>query len=198
MNISKQEAQESLNEIESVINETRRAIASGASSSILVLWGFVWVVGYSVTQFFPDWAGLAWMPLVSIGAFGSWYLGRQRPSMRSENGGRIGAFWFILFAYAGLWLFLLHPAHLPSGAEWAHYQPINDRQVSAFIATVPMFAYVVGGLWLGRFFVFLGALITVTTVLGYVLLPGWFYLWMAFTGGGSLIASGLYIRNAWK
>jgi hypothetical protein len=199
MNISKQEAQESLNDIQSIADQTRKAIAYGASSSILLLWGAIWVIGYSCTQFYAEKAGFAWMALVSIGAIGSWVLGaRQRSSFRSANGGRIGAFWFILFGYAALWLILLHPATLPQGVQWEHYQPINDRQIGAFFATVPMFAYVVGGLWLGRFFVWLGAIVTLLTVAGFYLLPTWFSLWMAFTGGGSLILAGLYIRKSWR
>lgn len=199
MNISKQEAQESLKDIESVTEQTRKAIAYGASSSMLILWGVIWMIGYSVTQFYPAYAGLAWMPLVAFGAISCWVLGaRTHSSFQSANAGRIGAFWLVLFAYATVWLLLLHPTNLPSGAEWAHYQPINDRQISAFFATVPMFAYVVGGIWFGRFFVWLGALVTVLTLLGFYFLTGWFQLWMAIVGGGSLIVAGLYIRNSWR
>lgn len=199
MNISKQEAQESLNDIESVTEQTRKAIAYGGSSGMLTLWGVIWMIGYSVTQFYPAYAGWAWMPLIAIGAIGCWILGaRNHSCFRNANAWRIGVFWLVLFAYAAVWLTLLHPANLPSGAEWAHYQPINDRQISAFFATVPMFAYVVGGLWFGRFFVWLGALVTVLTLVGFYLLTSWFQLWMAIIGGGSLIVAGLYIRNSWR
>ena len=200
MNISKQEAQDSLNEIHSVIDQTRKAIAHGASSSILIVWGVIWLIGYSGTQFFPQWGGLIWMPLVFIGAISSWVLGARRhhSTTPNANGAKIGAFWLVLFGYAALWMILLHPAQLPKGVEWANYQPFNDRQIGAFMATVPMFAYVAGGLWFGRFFVWLGAIVTALTVIGFFLLPAWFNLWMAVTGGGSLIVSGLYIRNRWK
>jgi hypothetical protein len=157
------------------------------------------VIGYSATQFYPAYAGLAWMGLITIGGVSSWVVGmRNQSSIQSENGRRIGVFWLILFGYAAVWLLLLHPAKLPQGAEWAHYQPINDRQISAFFATVPMFAYVVGGLWFGRFFVWLGAVVTAMTLFGFYCLPQWFQLWMALTGGGSLIAAGLYIRKSWR
>lgn len=200
MNISKQEARESLDQIQSVIDQTRKAIAYSGASSMLVLWGLIWVIGFSSSQFFLRWTGFVWMGLIICGSIGSWILGaRQHPAFsRSSNHRRIGIFWLTLFAYAVLWLLLLHPTQLPAGAEWVHYQPINDRQVCAFFTTVPMFAYVVGGLWLGRFFVWLGALVTVLTLLGFYFLPTWFYLWMALTGGGSLLVAGLYIRTRWK
>jgi hypothetical protein len=34
-------------------------------------------------------------------------------------------------------------------------------------------------------------------LIGYFLLPGIFYLWMAVLGGGGMIALGLHIRSRW-
>ena len=199
MNITKDEARASLAEIRDVTWHTRRAIGQGASSSILIVWGVIWMIGYSASQFVPQYSGLIWLPLITVGAISSWICGsRKRSSISDANGSRIGIFWLVLFAYAALWMVLLHPHQLPSGVEWANYQPMNDRQAGAFYATVPMFAYVVGGLWLGRFFVWLGSIVTVLTVIGFFLLPGYFCIWMAFTGGGSLVVSGLYIRRFWR
>jgi len=42
-----------------------------------------------------------------------------------------------------------------------------------------------------------GLAITALALIGYFLLPGIFYLWMAVLGGGGMIALGLYIRNRW-
>ena len=39
--------------------------------------------------------------------------------------------------------------------------------------------------------------ITALALVGYFLLPGIFYLWMAILGGGGMIALGLYIRSRW-
>src|ERR1700735_3118605 len=126
MNVSRKEAQESLDEIESVILHTRQALAHGVSSIMLILWGVIWVVGYSGTQFYPQRAGLLWPLLIVIGAVASWIVGaRRRSTPRNANGGRIGAFWLVLFGYSALWLVLLHPTQLPAGAEWANYQPLN-------------------------------------------------------------------------
>ena len=185
MNISKQEAQESLAEIESVISQTRRTIAHGGTGAILIMWGIVWVLGYSATQFMPQRAGTIWLCLVVAGIVGSWIgAARIRPQGKSGSFHRVGLAWMILFGYATVWILLLHPT--------------NDNAVGAFWATVPMFAYVVGGMWLGRFFVWLGLIVTALAVGGYFLLHEWFGLWMAVTGGGALIVSGAYIRKFWK
>ncbi len=42
-----------------------------------------------------------------------------------------------------------------------------------------------------------GLIIMALALIGYFLLPGIFYLWMAVLGGGGMIALGLYIRSRW-
>ena len=39
--------------------------------------------------------------------------------------------------------------------------------------------------------------VTALALIGYLLLPDIFYLWMAVLGGGGMIALGLYIRSRW-
>jgi hypothetical protein len=198
MNISKQEASEALDQIEDAVSQTRRAIGQGSSSTKLILWGVIWMLGYSCSQFAPGKAQTVWLCLVALGALGSWnWGGRSRPRFQSPNGSRIGLGWLILFAYAVFWFLLLHLDNQP-GQPRLHLQSGSGQQSGAFFATVPMFAYVIGGLWLGRFFIWLGAIVTLLTVAGYFFVPDWFFLWMAITGGGSLIVAGLYIRRFWR
>lgn len=197
--ISKSEAQLALDEINSALDRTRKAIACGPAAPILMLWGLIWIIGYSITHFAPEQAGVAWMILVFTGALSSWWAGVKLQSpVKSPNDAKIGLFWLVLFAYAIAWLFLLAPDGLPRGQEWATQHPFTEKQIGAFFATVPMFAYVVGGLWLSRFFVWLGLFVTLLTFLGYYLLHDYFNLWMAFTGGGSLFVAGLYMRRNWR
>lgn len=60
-----------------------------------------------------------------------------------------------------------------------------------------MFAYVVMGLWTDRFLMWLGLFVTATALAGYFLVNPYFCLWMAVTGGGALMVTGLYIRHRW-
>ncbi len=189
MTISKEEAQQALVDIESTMRSTRRAIANGAASPRLILWGFIWIIGYAGAQFFPAKMGLIWIVLGGVGAL---LTARIRRPTQTPHGPKIGFFWLTLFAYAFFWFFLLFRPD-PGVSDLA-----TMNRITAFFATVPMFAYVVGGLWFGRFFTILGLAVTALTMLGFWLLPNWFHLWMAFTGGGSLIGSGLYIRLRWK
>lgn len=186
MEISPEEARESLHEIEQVIANTRRSIGRGQSSGILILWGVIWSIGYSASQFFPARSGLVWLPLVAVGViFSFWHHPRKRQQIkRGPNDSRFGLFWLVLYLYIGIWTFLLYP--------------FNFAHMPAFIATVPMFAYVIGGMWLDRFFVWLGLGVTALAVAGVFLAPGWLNLWMAVTGGGSLIWAGLHVRRHWR
>jgi hypothetical protein len=205
MNITKQEAHDSLAQIEDAITQTRNAIGQGAGGGILIVWGVIWALGYTADQFAPQAAPTLWPFLIVAGCLASWFW-RPRPKSRvkSPNSARIGLFWLVLFAYAVLWFFLLHSEIRP-GRPGFHLESLQGAEAGAvqgqlgvFFATVPMFAYVVGGLWLGRFFVWLGAGVTALTVAGYCFMPDWFNLWMAVTGGGSLIAAGLYVRRYWR
>jgi hypothetical protein len=73
-----------------------------------------------------------------------------------------------------------------------------DHKLTAYFSIVPMFAFVLFGLWIGRFLVWIGLVVTALILLGYYFLPGYFYLWMAMTGGGTLLLSGIFIRKFWK
>ena len=185
MNVTKAEAQASLDAIESIMARTRRVIAGSGCGDLLLLWGVIWLIGFSATQFFPNQSGLLWLGLDAAGILGSWAFGcRSRSTAKCGNGARIGLAWMALFVYAGIWVFILHPSEM--------------RFFGAYPATVAMFGYVVMGLWLDRMLLFLGLAVTVTTLTGILLLPDWFNLWMAVTGGGSLIAAGIHIRRNWN
>jgi len=202
MNVSKEEARESLDDILQIIGKTRKSVASGCAAPLLILWGGIWAMGYSASYFWETSAGIAWLVLVVFGSVASWILGwRFQSTVKSPNDARIGFFWMILFGFAFLWAFLLvfssGAPDLPE-SELREWSLLKERQFGAYFATVAMFAYVAGGLWLGRFFIFLGLLVTALTLIGFTLFPAYFNLWMAFTGGGALIVSGVYILKCWR
>ena len=105
------------------------------------------------------------------------------------NMSKIGWFWVILVGYATLWAYILYP-----GAEVRDFAD-GMRRMSAFLTTIPMFAYTIGGLWFGRFYVFLGLIVTAFTMIGFLFMPEYFWLWMAAFGGGALFASGIYMKQ---
>lgn len=183
MNISKKEAQESLAEIDSTISQTQKAVGH-FTGYILMIWGVVWAASFSATQFSPHISGWFTLALDAIGFIGTWIcIRKSKAKFGRPGGGRIGLAWLILFGYMILWGFLLQP---------------TGRASMAFYSTVCMCAYVMMGLWLSRFLLWLGLIVTVLIVVGFYLLPTWFALWLAVTGGGALFLAGLSICKSWK
>ena len=60
-----------------------------------------------------------------------------------------------------------------------------------------MIGWIAMGLLLSVTSIWWGVGITVLALLGYYLLPDFFYLIMAVLGGGGMIGLGLYIRSRW-
>ncbi len=190
---SQDEALASLADIEQVKAQTRQTLAGGMSAPMLMLWGVIWAMGFTFTQFFPEQAGLAWVALDAVGVGGCIWLGsrhRERVLKRS-GGGRILAAWLVLIVYMAIWDILMAP-----GAVLNSWQAF--ARMGAFNVTIPMCGYVIMGLWMGRFFIWLGAAVTVLTLVGYYALPHYFFIWTAVMGGGALLGTGWYLRFNWK
>ncbi len=202
MDISREEAQASLSQVQDVVERTKKMIAYGGGDVLFVIWGVIWVMGYLGTHFLSSagmpWARMIhwlWIVLVLSGIIISVIVGRRNMSVKSPVGKRLGLFWFLLYAYVNIGIVLMSPFIKVQGAEesamfWVRY--------GAIAAIVPMFAYVVMGLWLDNFMVWIGLGVTALTVFGVYLLQPYFYVWMAVTGGGTLIGTGFFIRKRWR
>jgi hypothetical protein len=187
--ITKEEARASLEEIDRIILLTRRTIANGNAGPILVMWGVIWMIGYGVVQFDPRIGGSLWIALDAIGIASSIYFGsssRHSP-VKGPHRGRIGLSWMILFGFAILWMYLL--------SSRGNY---GDHRAAAYWPTIAMFAYILIGIWLDRFFIWLGALVTLATLFGFFFIGEYFYLWMAVVGGGGLVAGGWLVQKSWR
>ncbi len=203
MNVSQDEARETLDQIEDVRQRTKKMVACAGGDICFIVWGVIWFIGFLSTHLFGyariTWSGIAigsiWLVLVATGIVVSIIVEKRRAAVKSTIGKRVGVFWWLLYAYVYLWIGLLFPfievhGHAESVMFWNRF--------GAIAATVPMFAYVVTGLWLEHFMVWLGLAVTALTILGLFLLQPYFYIWMAVVGGGTLAGTGLFIRNRWK
>ncbi len=192
------EARASLADIDRVAAQARVAIAQGPSAPILILWGCIWAVADITTQFHPLTMSWLWSILDLIGIGGTWWFAAHGVRVKRPGAWRYGVFWGVIFFYAILWLNLLVPMQWPqTQAQWVDFWP-TYRRITAYFHTIPMFAYVIGGLFTGRYFIWLGALVTVLILIGYCFVTHYFFLWLAITGGGSLIFSGVFIRKFWR
>jgi hypothetical protein len=192
MNVTQEDARESLELVEDTTTRLRRAIAASYAGGLLILWGLIWVIGFASVHFLPRRAGHIFTALDLVGLVGTVLLVVRWPQTASVRGTattvvlrRMCVFWALLFAYALAWIVLT--------------SPLGGLQLCVFLCTVGMFGYTVIGLWSGSLFMlWLGLAVTALTFIGYYALPDHFYLWMSPTGGGALLGTGLYIRIRWR
>ncbi len=187
MNISPEEAQEALAAIELTKAKTRKGY--GYAGYYLMIWGVVWFIGFLVSQYQqsnPAVVGWTWGGLVLIGCISCTVMGvRQGKYVRSQIGPRIGYFYLALFVFTVLWYILMAPE--------------STKQGAIFFVTIIMFAGTVIGIFSRSISTIIGcASLTLLAIIGYYLLPGYFFLWEAVFGGLAMVAIGLGLRLRWR
>jgi hypothetical protein len=189
MNISPTEAEEALAAIQAMVRKTRRSISSSGAYAFLIVWGFVWLFGFLTNHFIHnETAGYIWMGLDILGGVLSAVIGiRMNQNIRSPSasatGKRIAYFWLLLFLYCIAAI----------GVAW----PVDGKTLAMFIIFFVMIGWMAMGLLLSFASIGWGLAITALALVGYFLLPDIFFLWMAFLGGGGMIALGFYIQSRW-
>jgi hypothetical protein len=192
MNVSNEDARESLAAVTETMLKTRRAVAAAYSSPLLILWGLLFAVANAVAHFYLKHTAVIFWTMAGVGWLGTflvwWRLQRNLPvkePTEEKTNWRIWAMWGALSIYIFIWLNLL--------------APFNGMQMHAFIVTSTMFGYIVLGLWFAAYFmVWLGLAVTATTLIGFYLLGPYYCLWMAVTAGGLLLGTGLYLHARWR
>jgi hypothetical protein len=187
MKISPSEAQSALADIRAADQQMQQSLNSWGAAYHFLVWGGVCLIGFSITQFhslFPD-AFLAgsWVVLNLIGMLGSWIIAlRMRHKFHFSVGPRIAILWPLFVLFGVLEAFFVHP---------------NDgREITMMIMIFNMLWMAVLGLWVNNILLWAALILTGFSLFGYVVFPDYFYLWMAFLIGGTLIGSGLYILRS--
>jgi hypothetical protein len=182
MTLTGAEAAAALDEATRTGVRTARLHAYRAASPHLLLWGVIWLLGYSLCGVFPptQWA-LVWLPLNLVGAAGSVLLGARSPVSPPA-----GYAWRTLVAGGALAALMASTALLFHGSA-----PVTYLAYPGLVVSV---AYCMLGLQAPRL-VWLGASLFVMTVLGFIFLQPWLAFWMGSAGGGSLMLGGLWLRR---
>jgi hypothetical protein len=98
----------------------------------------------------------------------------QSDAPRGRSLGRLLTYaQLVLIGYGLVRMLLLRPS-------------LSYRRVQAFWPTLVIFGHVLAGLWLGRFFIYLGIAVTALTVAGYFWSDDWYPLRLAAVVGGGL------------
>jgi hypothetical protein len=187
MSLSPQQAAAALHDIEQTEQLTCRARGYAIASPYLILWGLIWIAGYGACAILPPerW-GVAWVPLVVVGALGSTWFGMRA---RGAKAGATERTSFAQAAVMGLAIFAF------IAAVYYLFQPASPLPYLIFPSFVAGLVYVLAGA-VARMprFVWIGAGIFLLTLVGYVFAPQWSAIWAA-VGGCGLVVGGVWLRT---
>ena len=192
--LTPQQALHQIGYLRDLVQETRISVAAAWPS--FVLWGIVWIIGYSATalsrsdvSFAPSETILAaiWITPLVVASVLSALTGRA---------GRRGAPTTTL----GRRLFRLNVGLAVFGFAVLPFVLFGSLDVTiSFDAYIPLWIgvlYVVNGLFVGDELTAIGAWILGAAVISHFLDPSWVRpLWLAVAGGGGLLITGLIFRR---
>lgn len=182
MVVSKQQAAEALQDIDSAQQRTQAMLRYRASAPYFLIWGCVLLLANCITEFSPASAGRAWLALDLTGALLSIALAihqaRQRGAGRSWQ---LGAVWLVILGY-----FIASFALLP---------PLDARQGNAYISLFWSFMYCVMGIFTGRRILIVGIVTAASILLGYFWIIDHYFLWMGLVTASLLILGGAWLRK---
>ncbi len=185
MTLDSKAAAAALDDIESMAQKVRQSQFYQIFALTMILWGALVLAGNLATFIAPSYAPAIWILVNLLGVAGTFGI----VAANRGAGDRKGQAWRQLTAFGFYFTF----GFLCIGV----LGNVTPRQSGAFWPIYFMLAYMIAGLWLGRALVFIGAVITALTLIGYFfVLGGWFLIWMAAVNGGGLIVAGLWMRRA--
>ncbi len=187
--ITPEEAREALQLVEETTRHMRRTLAYGGAPYFMLVWGVVWLLGFGASYFLgPQSSAVKWVWAILdvLGFLATLVIGATMGrKVRSPMGRRLGLAWLTWIVYGYLIVYFAHPQ--------------SGDQLSLLISLLVMMGYLTTALfYASRFLAGVALSITALILLGYLVFPAIFNLWMAVWGGGSLIAAGIYILRAWR
>lgn len=184
MNINPTEAETALTAIRESEDQMRKAMNASGGGYQMLTWGVVMLIGYTLNQF-ADRLPVAmiagtWIVLSVLANFVSVTMSiRMARKFQSPMGARIGAMLpiFILFGVVGAFF----------------VNPTGPREINLLIYLFVMLWLAVMGLWVKLSMLWISLIFTGLMLFGYMVLPDYFFLWLAIVGGGAMIGSGLFL-----
>ncbi len=191
MNLTREEAAKALEDISKASDKIVELKGYNHGAPHFIIWGLVWLVANTITQFWPEHANWGWGPGVIIGMIASTVTGViqsktikgvEASSEDAKIGRRIGMTSGIAFVFIFCLIYIAKPE--------------TSRDINALISIFFPFLYMGAGIWSGWRLFAIGAVTAAGIMAGYIWIEEYYSLWMGLFGGGSLIASGLWLRSA--
>jgi hypothetical protein len=181
MPLTQDEAATALGEIERTGRQTTELQVYEGAAPFFLVWGLVWVFGYTMTHFMPEYRNAFWASGVTVGAVLSIVLGQ-----RLGTKGRGFSAWRYAAISAGIAAFF---------ALASMVLKLNVREVDAFVPLMFAGIYLAVGVFAGTRFAVCGAILAIATAVGFYNAGELFGLWMAVAGGGVLLLTGFWLRR---
>lgn len=180
--ITPEEAARALQAIELSRAAMRTAVRANRGHAYLWLWGSLWAAMGLLAQT-QGFAGIRLFPWLSLGGvIASILIGwRQSATIRLPIDRRFIGVLAASLAFGLAWISVLGGTTSP-------------ERVFAYIGLLVAQAYVFAGFWFDTYLLWLGLAVAAAMLLGLFVFPAFFWIWIAVFGGGTLIASGFYVR----
>jgi hypothetical protein len=192
MNVTREEAAQALSDINRASGRVVELAGYHHGAPYFIIWGLVWLIANSVSQFWPTFQPYVWPGAVAGGFILSLILGvmqsrRTKPgtpraSFERRIGSRIGMTAGVAMAFILALLFIA--------------QPQNADEGNAIVSIFFPFMYMAAGIWAGWRLFAIGLVTAAAILIGYFWMREYFDIWMGVFGGGSLIAGGIWLRTA--
>ncbi len=186
MSLSRDQAADSLKEIERTSRRSAQAFSYASASPYLIVWGLIWMVGYAASDLAMRWTSPIWLGLSVIGVLVCMAAGRRQAAAHGPDGRASGLRFLASFMVIFVFVYALFAVIGP---------PANPLASGAVAPLLVAMFYGLVGVWKGVRFLVAGALVAGLTLAGYFWLPQHFLLWMAAVGGGSLVLAGVLLRQ---
>lgn len=180
--ISQEEAARALASIEGSQLAIRSSLRARRGHLHLWLWGGIWVVMALMAEIGGETTARLFPLLAAAGAIGSFLVGRaQNQAIRIPLDRR--------FLWAMSATILFGPTWIMTTSGFT-----GPKAVFAFCGLLVAQIYVIAGIWFDTYLLWLGLVIAAAMLIGLLVIPTFFWIWVAVAGGGTLIGTGVYVR----
>ncbi len=186
MNITQEDAQRALQDIEASRLAMRGAIRSHRGHLFLWLWGLVWIVMSAL--FWAD-AHRFQYAATAVGVAGiiaSFAIGMfQNRQIRSRIDKRFVTVCAVLLGFG----YLVWPIFFGGLSSY--------KAGFGYSTLLWMQLYIVAGIWFDNYLLWVGLAVSALVVAGFLLVPGLFWA-LTILCGAVLVGSGFYVRYFWR
>ena len=182
MQITSDEALSALKDVDTAAARTIEARSYEVGSAYLIMWGLLWIVGYTLSGIMPvqTWWQV-WIPVSATGVIGNFVIARRQPLLSAELARKRSVIGCIAFVFIAATYTVMHPR--------------SPDAYLAFPVLIAAFCYAVAGVLRSPRYLIVGAALFALTLFGFFLLKPWLAFWLAGVGGGAMLLSGLWFRR---